>query len=74
MDVKEAVRVEEIHGREVDEFLKANQRLYSHGIIKIWPSGCTLFTEYQNHVERIRRFKVKPDDVWIVTYPKCGES
>ena len=24
--------------------------------------------------ERIYNFKVRPDDIWIITYPKCGTT
>ena len=24
--------------------------------------------------EKIYNFKVKPDDIWIITYPKCGTT
>lgn len=38
------------------------------------PSSCLLVRKYQQFAERIRDFVVYPDDIWIVTYPKCGTT
>ena len=29
---------------------------------------------YNNVAERIYNFKIRPDDIWIITYPKCGTT
>lgn len=71
---KQEFKIEELHSTEIDEFTKANKRLHANGIIKIQPSGCVLFSEYRKHMERVRRLEVRPDDVWIITYPKCGTT
>lgn len=31
-------------------------------------------TRYLDHVEEIKEFIVYPDDVWVITYPKCGTT
>ncbi|KAJ9573813.1 hypothetical protein L9F63_008795 [Diploptera punctata] len=74
MSKKDEFRIEEVQSREIEEFVKSSRRLYTNGMVKIWPPGCTLFTEYKNHVERVRQLEVRPDDVWIITYPKCGTT
>lgn len=38
------------------------------------PEPCLLVRKYQQFAERIRDFPVYPDDIWIVTYPKCGTT
>lgn len=35
---------------------------------------CTMTTYYQNHIDRMINFKSRPDDLWIVTFPKCGTT
>jgi len=39
-----------------------------------WKSKpCVLIKKYYDeYAERIKHFEVREDDVWIVTYPKCG--
>ena len=29
---------------------------------------------YQSIAERVLNFEVRPDDIWIITYPKCGTT
>ena len=34
----------------------------------------TLTKGWKNVADKIYNFEVRPDDVWIVTYPKCGTT
>ncbi|CAH0389180.1 unnamed protein product [Bemisia tabaci] len=42
--------------------------------IKVQPSGCCLPNEYQLYAERLRTFHVRHDDIWCISYPKCGTT
>ena len=40
-----------------------------------WKSKpCVVIQKYfQEYAERIKNFEVREDDVWVVTFPKCGK-
>lgn len=45
---------------------------YTEGLVRGEPGGFVLTPEYARHAEKLRNFKPREDDVWIVTFPKCG--
>ncbi|XP_066993078.2 luciferin sulfotransferase [Anabrus simplex] len=56
--------------------LKANchNTRYPAGSYRVQPSGCIVTKLYPGHAERLRDFEVREDDIWIVSYPKCGTT
>uniref|UniRef100_A0AAG5DND4 Sulfotransferase domain-containing protein n=1 Tax=Anopheles atroparvus TaxID=41427 RepID=A0AAG5DND4_ANOAO len=38
------------------------------------PTPVVVPSKYRNYAQQVRDFRVYEDDVWIVTYPKCGTT
>ncbi|XP_058833564.1 luciferin sulfotransferase-like [Topomyia yanbarensis] len=38
------------------------------------PTACVLPAKYQQFADKVRNFEVYEDDVWIITFPKCGTT
>jgi hypothetical protein len=42
------------------------------GLVRGTPGGFVLSPLFSQHADELRKFEVRKDDVWIVTFPKCG--
>ena len=47
---------------------------YSEGLIRVEPSGLVVMPEYAKHAQKIYEFQPRSDDVFVMTFPKCGKD
>ena len=47
---------------------------YVDGLYKGEPGGYLLQPGYTENAEKIYNYPPRSDDVWVVTFPKCGKS
>lgn len=65
---------------ELDEPIAAKIRkeckspIYPAASVRVYPSGCAHTELYKQHAERFRDFKIRENDVWVCSYPKCGTT
>lgn len=45
---------------------------YTEGLVRGDPGGFVLSPQYARNAEQLRNFEPRSDDVWVVTFPKCG--
>lgn len=65
----------ELHNEGCQDYIRVLQECDPNPLPPPWtPQPCLLVRKYKQFAERIRDFKVLADDIWIVTYPKCGTT
>lgn len=48
--------------------------IFKQGVIRVSPSECILPSGFMEIALKIKNFKVYEDDIWVVSFPKCGSS
>jgi Sulfotransferase domain len=38
------------------------------------PKPSVMVPLYETHADRIKNFEVRPDDIWLISYPKTGTT
>ena len=59
---------------DVNDKVKKDFLAHIDGLVKVTPSNHCVTPQFEQILEKIRNFKLRPDDVWIVSYPKCGKE
>lgn len=60
----------------VTEYIKEHclPELMPTAEVRLRPSGLMVPKEFPNYLDRIRNFQVRSDDIWVISFPKCGEQ
>lgn len=46
---------------------------YNEGLVKSQPGNFVMPPIYAKNAEKIYNMKLRSDDVWLFTFPKCGK-
>lgn len=44
------------------------------GDVRVYPSGTVITGAFQASAQDILDLEVREDDIWVISFPKCGES
>lgn len=72
--IEEKFDIEDITANCYIQDLMKHLSGYKEGFVRIQPSGFVFIKETVQFLDRIRKFEVKDDDIWICTFPKCGTT
>lgn len=67
------VRFKEIPKSQTESF-KELFTGYCEGLVKSEPGDLVVTPLYGKNAEKIFRMKPRADDVWLLTFPKCGKQ
>ena len=59
--------------KSVSAEFQADFTSYPQGLVRGDPGRFVLTQKYADSVDIFRNFPVRSDDVWVVTFPKCGK-
>ncbi|BET01272.1 Sulfotransferase domain [Nesidiocoris tenuis] len=58
----------------IDQMVKCTEGGMPTAEVKFNADGWMLNKNFMKYADRIKNFKVRPDDVWILSFPKCGTT
>ena len=71
-ELSDGVWVEDV-GHRIKDF-ENGQVFYKNGFVRLQPSGVVMPREFASFQKMIAEFRVRPDDVWVASFPKCGTT
>ena len=69
--LSEGVTVEELSGPIYEKFSKSFVA-FKEGFVKLQPYNQIVPRCFLNYEKRIKNFQTRPNDVWVASFPKCG--
>ena len=72
-DLSEGVWTEDVDNEALQEFEK-HQNAFQRGFVKIMPYESVFPRTFLQFEKQVQGFEVRDDDVYIVSFPKCGTT
>ena len=71
--LSEGVSVEEIRNSPLFAKFCEHMVTMKEGFVRFMPYNQIMPRWYLNLEKRVKEFPARPDDVWVASFPKCGE-
>ena len=72
-ELSPGVTIEEVDDPLLEEFRKCRNNAYTEGFVRFQPANQFLPRQMCLYEKRLRNLEVKPDDIWICSFPKTGQ-
>jgi hypothetical protein len=46
--------------------------MYTEGFVRSYPDALFMPAQFESVAKSIYDFEVREDDIWVITFPKCG--
>jgi len=69
---KQEHRLLRVYHFQVYHFVGYTNPSFKGGLVRTDPGGMVLYPAIVDHAENLYRFRPRENDVWILTFPKCG--
>ena len=73
-EIEDKYEVEDISSHPSVQKLIQHSVGFENGFIRVNPPGFVYLSETEKYLDRLRKFEVREDDIWICTFPKCGTT
>ena len=70
----DGVKVESLDENKYYIKFHQKQHGYKRGFVRLMPYNQVMPKDYMKHAKRIHDFKIRDNDVWISSFPKCGRK
>ncbi|XP_063822173.1 sulfotransferase 1B1-like [Ostrinia nubilalis] len=66
--------INDVEPEEFAELQKTFNTAFTDGYVRVGPKGYFLKSGYRKEAAKIYNMSLRPDDVWVVTFPKSGTT
>lgn len=66
-------KFEPVSGAQGERLGKETGHMYVEGFIRSHPDAFFMPAQFESVAKSIYEFEVREDDIWVITFPKCGK-
>lgn len=69
----DSFKFELVSGAQGERLGKETGHMYVEGFVRSHPDAFFMPTQFESVAKSIYDFEVREDDIWVITFPKCGK-
>lgn len=70
----DSFKFETVGGSQGEQLGNDTGHMYGEGFIRSQPDAFFMPAQFEAVAKTIYDFEVREDDIWVITFPKCGKS